>query len=106
MSLTPAADGVRTSATVSLFEGADAVTTQLASESPDNPLGLGRALPRAGVLPPNGMLLATLSVQSVRGLGGAGPAPAGVTVSSEYVLNDPDPARDHCFVAGQVVAGA
>jgi hypothetical protein len=87
------------------FEASQTATSQLSSESPDQPIVLASALRGDGVLAPNGMLTATISVQPVQGTGGAGPAPATLTLSSEYILNDPDAADAYCFVAGQVIAG-
>jgi hypothetical protein len=54
-------------------------------------------------VPNNGMIFATISVEPVSGAGGSGPDPATMTLSSEWKLNDPNPANNFCFMAAQFV---
>lgn len=105
LTLTPAADGVRTVATITESGSSTTSLTQFASQSPSDPIVIGSSGQPGRALPPNGMLLATLSVQPVSGDGGPGPAPATLTLSSEYKANDPDPAQNFCYVSGQALQG-
>jgi hypothetical protein len=104
LTLTPAAGDVRTTANVSDFEGSAATNEQPYTVG-GTPLLIGSPTQPGGALPPNGMIFATLSVEPIAGDGGPGPSPATVTLSSEYKVNDPDPAADYCFIAAQVVTG-
>jgi hypothetical protein len=104
LSLVPARADVRTTASVSDFEGSAATNEQPYTEG-GTPLLIGSPTQPGGALPPNGMIFATLSVEPISGNGGPGPAPATVTLSSEYKVNDADPADDYCFIAAQVVTG-
>jgi hypothetical protein len=104
LTLVPTRGDVRTTANVSDFEGSAASNQQPYTEG-GTPLLIGSPTQPGGALPPNGMIFATLSVEPISGNGGPGPSPATVTVSSEYKVNDPDPADDDCFIAAQVVTG-
>jgi hypothetical protein len=106
LQLTPASSGVRTTANISDFEGSVSSNNQPYSTDPGSPIIIGSPSQPGGALPPNGMLMATFSVQPVSGDGGPGPAPATLTVSSEYKVNDPDPTQNYCFIAGQVIQGS
>jgi hypothetical protein len=96
--LHPAADGVRTVATVDSYESA--------SSSVSTPQSQSKAAPIPIALPPNGMLSVTFSVQPVAGDGGPGPPPATMQLSSEYVVNGSTVSEDFCYVAGQVLQAA
>lgn len=102
-SLTPAASGsVRTEANISDFEGS-ASSNQMPYSQNGQAIPIGSPTQPGQALPPNGMLTGTLSVQPVDGTGGPEPAPATLTLSSEYVVNNPP--NDSCFIAGQVTQG-
>jgi hypothetical protein len=104
LTLKPARSDVRTTANISDFEGSAATNEQPYTEG-GTPLLIGSPTQPGGALPPNGMIFATLSVEPIAGDGGLGPSPATVTLSSEYKVNDPNPANDYCFIAAQVIAG-
>ncbi len=104
LTLTPARPDVRTTANVSDFEGSTSTSGQPYTEG-GTPLLIGSSNQPGDALPPNGMIFATLSVEPIAGDGGPGPSPATVSLSSEYKVNDPDPANDFCFIAAQVIIG-
>jgi hypothetical protein len=105
LQLVPADASVRTVANISDFEGSVSSNSQPYSQGNGNPIQIGSPSQPGDALPPNGMLMVTFSVQPVNGDGGAGPAPATLTLSSEYIVNDPNRANDFCYLAGQVVKG-
>jgi hypothetical protein len=99
LTLTPAASGsVRTSVNVSDFEATQAFNSQPFSQD-GSPIQIGSPN-QGGALPPNGMIMATFSIQPVSGNGGPGPNPATLTVSSEYGPSKPP--SGYCYLAGQV----
>jgi hypothetical protein len=105
MTFTPASDGVRTAVNVSDFEATNATNEQPYSTSTSQPIVIGSPTQPGHALAPNGMLMATISVEPISGDGGPGPSPATLTVSSEYKVNDPSGPNDFCFVAAQVLSG-
>ena len=105
LTLTPARGDVRTTANVSDFEGSVATNEQPYSEG-GTPLQIGSPSQPGGKLPPNGMIVATLSIEPISGNGGPSASPATVTLSSEYKVNDPDATDDFCFIAAQVVTSS
>ena len=100
LSLAPASGAVRTVMTLTSFQGAG--TTAAANDRFVSDAG-----ETVSISPPdfpiNGMLAGTLSVEPKTGDGGPGPAPATLNLSSYLKINDPDPAQNFCFIAGQLL---
>lgn len=90
--------GMRALATVTTFQG-EGTAAAANQRLPADP-GSGRiVIP----LPNNAVVEVVLSMEPQSGDGGPGPSPATVMASSEWKLNDPNPANDFCFVAGQAL---
>jgi hypothetical protein len=101
LTLTPASASVRTSVNVSDFEATQAFNTQPFSQD-GSPIPIGSPN-QGGALPPNGLIMATFSIQPVNGNGGPGPSPTTLTMSSEYGPSRPP--SGYCYLAGQVTQG-
>jgi hypothetical protein len=99
LALRPTTTGTRTVAAITTFqgEGTTAASHSRATSPPAQEILIQ--------LPTSALLTIVLSVEPVAGDGGLGPAPATLTVSSQWKLNDPDPGQNHCYVAGQALAG-
>jgi hypothetical protein len=91
--------GVRTVADVTTFqgEGTQGISSnqRLTSEGNGSPITIP--------LPTNGMIVGTVSLEPIGGTGGPEPDPVTLTVSSQWKLNDPTPANDYCYIAGQAL---
>ena len=98
LTLTPSTGGARTSVNVSDFEANSAYNSQPFSQD-GSPIQIGSPN-QGGALPPNGMIMATFSVQPISGNGGPGPNPATLTLSSEYGPSRPP--SGYCYLAGQI----
>jgi hypothetical protein len=97
LTITPASGAAQTVLDTDTAQGAGtAGATSFASAS-------SQGAPITVPVPNNGMIFATVSVQPILGDGGAGPAPASMTLSSEWKMNDPNPANNFCYMAAQFV---
>jgi hypothetical protein len=97
LTITPATTGSRTVLDADTAQGAgtQGATSFVSSTSQGSPITIA--------VPNNGMIFATISLEPATGDGGAGPDPASMTLSSEWKLNDPNPANNFCFIAAQFV---
>ncbi len=102
LSLTPAQEGPRTVMSLTSFQGAgtfdNALNDRYTSTSPSSPIVINPTS-----FPINGMIAGTLSVELVAGDGGAGATPATLNLTSYLKVNDPTPANNYCYIAGQVI---
>lgn len=97
LSLVPAGNGGRSVLSVTTFEGegtAGASSYQRLYSESTAPISID--------LPNNGMISGTISAEPI-GSDGPLPAPATFLLSTEWKNNDPDPTRNYCFVAAQVL---
>ncbi len=98
LSLAPAGNGGRSVLDVTTFQGEGT-----AGASSNQRLYSESNAPVSVELPNNGMMSGTVSAEPIGGDGGQLASPASFLLSTEWKNNDPDPGRNYCYVAAQVL---